>query len=63
MLTYLKHNQVGEMMGNEIRPFLESRIKIPTQLCSSTLLTPISFHFDFMGTHFKFGKFISTKVT
>ena len=32
--------QVGEMTGNEIRPFLKSRIMIPIRLCSLLIHSP-----------------------
>ena len=33
-------HQVGEMMGNEIRPFLKSRIRIPIRLCYLAIHSP-----------------------
>ena len=33
-------NQVGETTGNEIRPFLKSRIRIPIRLCSLPIHSP-----------------------
>ena len=34
------HYQVGDMTGNEIRPFLRSRIMIPIRLCSLAIHSP-----------------------
>ena len=36
----MRHEQVGEMTGNEIRPFLKSRIRIPIRLCSLPIHSP-----------------------
>ena len=36
----LSVDQVGEMTGNEIRSFLQSRIMIPIRLCSLPIHSP-----------------------
>ena len=40
LVEYSFTNKVGEMTGNEIRPFLKSRIMIPLRLCSLLIHSP-----------------------